>query len=124
MSAVWKPINLFQELASRSETAESILPYPLQFCYTRDALQGVISRLQHDIVWLIFWEVELGSFDLRERSFYDLPHDISDGLGTVKSTVEIPAAEIQLGGNCIEFFVVQRVLCCLYRICDCPMRSC
>ena len=112
MCAVGEPIDLFSELVSSKlwfanggVLKRKPEPYPFQFSHARYALQGIVPRLQNDIVWHVLWEVELGSFDLRESTLDHTPHDVSYRFGAIQSTVEVPTAEIELFSNGVNLFV-------------------
>ena len=65
---------------------------PFELVDGGDALECVVACLQDCVVWHVFREVKLGSRDLGEGGFNDLPQHFSDGRGTVKGAVEVPAA--------------------------------
>jgi hypothetical protein len=68
-----------------------------------------MSRLQNGVLRHVLWEIELGALDLAEGALDDLPEDVADGWGAVQGAVEVPAAEVEFGGDGVHFGVCEGV---------------
>lgn len=66
---------------------------PVQFSDRRDSHKCILSRLQRLVVRPVLGEVELGTRDLAEGAFNDLPENFAHLWRSVYATVKVPAAK-------------------------------